>query len=294
MLLPDSLTEGAQRRLDALRARLGTPLPESATEAMREEITWLKKDLERERNLIGTLLEESDVLLKQMAHRPASRSHTPAGAPEFLGERPTPSSRADKLGASTFIEKGWNLISAGQFADAEAALRKALELANDDVEALALLGWAQMYQEKYDDALLTFQGVLVRKPDSSIARINIGYICLKKKIFGEAIEHLSRVIRGNSDRKSSLYANYYLGLLYFEREMFEDAKSFFLAARALGPNLIEASYELGRAMWFNGEREDAKQAWREGFAANKFSLWGKRCAEMLEIVEKGGHPARDR
>jgi tetratricopeptide (TPR) repeat protein len=290
--LPDSLTDGAQRRLDALRARLDTPQPESANEAMREEITWLKRDLERQRDLIGKLLDDSDALLKQMTHRP--RSHTPAGAPEFLGERPTPSSRADKLGASTFIEKGWNLISASQFADAETALRKALSLAADDMEALALLGWAQMYQEKYDDALLTFQGVLVRQPDSSIARINIGYICLKKKIFGEAIEHLSRVIRGNSDRKSSLYANYYLGLLYFEREMFEDAKSFFLAARTLGPNLIEASFELGRAFWFNGEREEAKQAWREGFAANKFSPWGKRCAEMLEVVEKGGHPTLSR
>src|SRR5262245_11725995 len=113
--LPDSLTEGVQRRLDAIRTRLGTPQPESATEAMREEITWLKRDLERERDLIGTLLQESDTLLKQMTQRPAR--HTPAGAPEFLGERPTPSSRSDKLGASTFIEKGWNLISASQFAD---------------------------------------------------------------------------------------------------------------------------------------------------------------------------------
>ena len=288
--MTDSLTDSAQRRLESIRGKVGTPMPESALVALREEVNWLKRDLERQRDLVAQLLAESDGVLQQLVQRP--RSATPAGAPEFLGERPTPSTRSDQLGASTFIQKGWNLISTGQFADAEQALRKALELAADDVEALALLGWAQMYQEKYDDALLTFQGVLIRQPDSSIARINIGYICLKKLIFGEAIEHLSRVIRSTTDRKSSLYANYYLGLLYFEREMFEDAKGFFQTARTLGPNLIEASYELGRTLWFNDEREAAKQAWREGYAANKFSPWGKRCAEMLEKVEKGGHPPR--
>jgi tetratricopeptide (TPR) repeat protein len=265
-------------------------MPEASSDALREEVSWLRKDLERQRDLVTQLIQTSDELLRRMQHK--ARTPTPSGAPEFLGERPTPSSHTDSLGASTFIQKGWNLISAGQFADAEAALRKALSLASDDLEALALLGWAQMYQEKYDDALLTFQGVLLRQPDSSIARMNIGYICLRKKIFGEAIEHLSRVIRSNSDRKSSLYANYYLGLLYLEREMYEDAKAFFLTARTLGPNLIEASFELGRALWFNRERDAARQAWREGHAANKFSPWGKRCAEMLDLVEKGGQPPR--
>jgi tetratricopeptide (TPR) repeat protein len=282
--------EGARRRLDAIRAKLSTPLPETALQAFREEVVWLKRDLERHRDELVQLLGEADAVTQLMTNRP--RSATPAGAPEFLGARPTPSSRSDQLGASTFIQKGWNLISAGEFEGAEGALRKALELAHDDVDALELLGWAQMYQEKYDDALLTFQGVLIRRPDSSLARINIGYICLKKKIFGEAIEHLSRVIRTNADRKSSLYANYYLGLLYLEREMYEDARDFFLTARSLGPNLIEAYYELGRCLWFSEERDAARQAWREGFAANKFSPWGKRCAELLERVEKGGQPPR--
>jgi tetratricopeptide (TPR) repeat protein len=288
--MSDSITESAQRRIESIRAKLGSPMAESATEALREEVIWLKRDLERQRDATAQLIDACEDLVGKMTRLP--RTPTPAGAPEFLGERPTPSEKADHLGASTFIQKGWNLISAGQFAEAENALRKALSLAADDTEALSLLGWSQMYQEKYDDAMLTFQGVLVRQPQSSIARMNIGYICLKKKIFGEAIEHLSRVIRLNTDRKSSLYANFYLGLLYLEREMFDDAKGFLLTARTLGPNLIEASYELGRALWFNGEREAARQAWREGHAANKFSPWGKRCAEMLEKVEKGGHPAK--
>ena len=74
--------------------------------------------------------------------------------------------------------------------------------------------------------------------------------------------------------------------------MYEDAEIFFQKTLALGPNLIEAYYELGRSRWFNGERDAALQAWRDGYAANKFNPWGKRCAEMLKTVEAGGTPPR--
>ena len=128
------------------------------------------------------------------------------------------------------------------------------------------------------------------EPANALARINVGYICLKKRIFGEAIEHLSRAIRLDSDRKATLYAHFYLGLVYLERDMFEDAQTFFQKTLVLGPNLIEAYYELGRAYWFNGQRDEAMQTWRDGFAANKFNPWGKKCAEVLKSVEEGGEP----
>jgi tetratricopeptide (TPR) repeat protein len=149
-----------------------------------------------------------------------------------------------------------------------------------------------MLQDKYDDALLNFQHVLMRQPANALARINVGYICLKKRIFGEAIEHLSKAIRLDNDRKATLYAHFYLGLVYLEREMYEDAQTFFQKTLTLGPNLIEAHYELGRAQWFAGDRPGAMETWRSGYAANKFNPWGKRCAEVLEAVNAGGEPPR--
>jgi tetratricopeptide (TPR) repeat protein len=134
-----------------------------------------------------------------------------------------------------------------------------------------------MLHEDYDDALATFSKVLMKEPANSLARINVGYICLKKRIFGEAIEHLSKAIRLDNDRKATLYAHYYLGLVYLEREMFEDAQTFFQKTLNLGPNLIEAYYELGRASWFMGDKTGRSGAWEEGFKANKFNPWGKRC-----------------
>jgi tetratricopeptide (TPR) repeat protein len=212
----------------------------------------------------------------------------PSVAPAFTAEKPDV--HADHIGASTFMEKGWSKISLGDYAGAEQSLNKALELSPNDPQAESLLGWALMLQDKFDDALLNFQKVLVREPQNALARVNVGYICLKKRIFGEAIEHLSRAIRLANDKKAMLYAHFYLGLVYLERDMFEDAQTFLQKAIALGPSLIEAYYELGRAFWFNGQRDEAIETWKSGFAANKFNPWGKRCAEVLKTVEEGGEP----
>jgi tetratricopeptide (TPR) repeat protein len=207
--------------------------------------------------------------------------------------RAGPSQRVDHLGASTFIEKGWSKLSLGDAAGAETALRRALELAPGDNHAEALLGWAQMLQEQYDSALLTFHTVLMRDPHHALARTNVGYICLRKKIYGEAIEHLSRAIRDDSDRKATLYAHLYLGMVYREREMYDDAELFFQRALERGPNLIQAWYELGRARWFAGRRDAALDAWQRGVSANKFNPWGKRCGETIALTGQGGAPPRD-
>lgn len=203
-----------------------------------------------------------------------------------------PAGRSARLNASTHIERGWNLISRGEHPQAEVELQKALKLVPDDTQATSLLGWALMLQEKYDDALLHFHAVLQRDPAHDIARVNVGYICLKKGIYGEAIEHLTRASQESTDRKAALYAQFYLGLLYSAREMYADAEAFLGRALSMAPNLIEAYFELGRARWFNGNSDGARQAWRDGAATGKFSPWGKRCAAMLAEVDGGGSPSR--
>ena len=268
-------------RLAALGARMDSPNATAERDALRAELLAIGKGIEQDLADLGALKDEAKSLVERFKALQAS------AAPTFTAERPVV---ADHIGASTFIEKGWSRISLGDYAGAEESLGKALRLAPENPQAVSLLGWAQMLQEKYDEALMQFQKVLMQEPGNALARINVGYICLKKQIFGEAIEHLSRAIRLDSDRKATLYAHYYLGLVYLERDMFEDAQTFFQKTIALGPNLIEAYYELGRAFWFNGQKDEAVQTWRDGFAVNKFNPWGKKCAEVLKTVEQGGEP----
>ena len=269
--------------------RLDVGLTDAERPAVKTEIVTLFKSVEQQIAELSTLRDEIKLLVdKWKTQQSASAANL---APQFTGEKPVV--HADHIGASTFIEKGWSRLSLGDHEGAEQALLKAIELSPGDPQSEALLGWAQMLQEKYDEALMNFQKVLVREPSNSLARINVGYICLKKSIFGEAIEHLSKAIRLDNDRKASLYAHFYLGLVYFEREMYEDAQTFFRKTLGLGPNLIEAYYELGRAHWFNDEREQGLETWKQGLAANKFNPWGKKCGEMVRLVEGGGEPTRD-
>lgn len=254
---------------------------------LKASLAELYRTVDTQIAALGALKDDIRVLVERWKTR---RNAAPAMAPQFTGARPVV--HEDHIGASTFLEKGWSRISLGDYEGAEGALQRALELAPNNTEGQSLLGWAQMLQDKLDAALLNFQYVLSREPGNALARINVGYICLKKGIFGEAIEHLSKALRQEDDARARLYANFYLGLVYTEREMYDDAQIFFERAIALGPNLVEAYYELGHALWRAGDHPRAVATWKRGAAVNKFNPWSARCAEMLATAERGSLPAR--
>jgi tetratricopeptide (TPR) repeat protein len=271
-----------EQRLDAIGRGEGD------REAVKREIIALFKRVDGALGELTQLKEEIRTLVDR--YKQVNSAVDAPQAPQFTGARPAV--QVDHLNASTYIEKGWSLISLGDHAGAIQALENALTRSPGATQALSLLGWAQMLSEQYDEALGTFSKVLMKEPANALARINVGYICLKKRIFGEAIEHLSRAIRLDNDRKATLYAHYYLGLVYLEREMYEDAQTFLQKTLALGPNLVEAWFELGRARWFGGDRDGAKQAWTDGIKANKFNPWAKRCKELLDVAASGGEIPR--
>jgi tetratricopeptide (TPR) repeat protein len=292
--MADRLAALYRTRFAALDARLNAPNAGSDRDRLKSDISDLFRALDAELGELGKLKDEVRQLIERWKLLEAPRgqlreaSREPSNAPEFAGERPLV--HADHLGASTFIEKGWNLISSGEYAEAEAALIRALELSPGEPQAESLLGWAMMLNEKYDEALLAFQKVLMREPANALARVNLGYVCLRKGLHGEAVEHLSRAIRLDKDKRANMYANFYLGLVYVERERFDEAQAFFKRALALGPNLLQAQFELGHAYWRVGRQDDALAAWRAGHAANKLNPWGKRCGEAVARVEAGGSP----
>ncbi|MBI1723394.1 MAG: tetratricopeptide repeat protein [Gemmatimonadetes bacterium] len=283
--MADEPIASLRTRYGQIAAALDAATSPADLDASKKDIIAFFKQVDATIGELAVLKDEIKALVDKYKQLAAGTKPT---APEFSGEKPA--IHSDHIGASTFVEKGWSLLSLGDYPGSIQALGKALELSPGDAQAESLLGWAQMLKEDYDDALLTFQKVLMREPANSLARINVGYICLKKRIFGEAIEHLSKAIRMANDKKATLYAHYYLGLVYLEREMYEDADNFFRKTLELGPNLIEAYYQLGRAQWFAGDQEAAKASWEAGFAANRFNPWGKKCREMLQTVQTGGGP----
>jgi len=194
-------------------------------------------------------------------------------------------SRTDIL---TYIDRGWNFIAAGDYIDAEKVLELAMKKAPNNIEVLKLLGWAYMYDERFDDALILYQKVLNIQPGDAMARNNLGYICYKKKIFGEAIEHLSKVIKSAEDTNAVLYANYYLGLIYLERDMYNDAIHFFARALEIGPNLFEAKYHMALSYYEKGNKEKGWGLWKEMVDKNAYNRWSQLAAKRLkgQVVEE--------
>lgn len=198
--------------------------------------------------------------------------------------------REDHLGASTFIEKGWHGIAHGDFAGAETSLRTALKHAPSDGQAGALLGWALARQGRSEEALAVLDELLGRDPMNALARATLGYVCMRKGLLRESHEHLSRAAAQMRDPKAALYGCFYLGLLYAQQRDVIEAERYFRKTLSLAPNFIEAYYELGRTFWYAGEKSQAENVWKAGNGANRFSDWGKRCAEAIRLAKAGIEP----
>lgn len=195
--------------------------------------------------------------------------------------------RVDHLGSSTFIEKGWARLVVGDLEAARESLERALAMAPESNEAETLLGWANMLEGKLELALHSTYRVLGRDPTYALARTNLGYLSLKRGDADEAVRQLTSVLQADTDRRASLYACLYLAMAYQSLGRYEHAEQCYKAAIERGPNLLQSWYELGQLYWAGGRHDEAMTAWRNGASANKFSPWGKRCAEQLTKLESG-------
>ena len=113
---------------------------------------------------------------------------------------------------------------------------------------------------------------------------------MRKGLLREAHEHLSRAATQMRDPKAALYGCFYLGLLYAQQRDVVEAERYFRKTLSLAPNFIEAYYELGRTFFYAGEKIEAENVWKAGNSANRFSDWGKRCAEAIRLAKTGKQP----
>ncbi|MGH7582399.1 MAG: tetratricopeptide repeat protein [Gemmatimonadales bacterium] len=274
--MTDEQLADLEAEFERLAATLRHPVPEAQRAPLKAAIVELFR---RTESSIAQLTEFKERIRELVAGFKA------------LPTKPEPVSvRHDHLGASTYIERGWSALAGGDWEAAQAQLREALQLDATSTTAQALLGWALMYQNRHDEALELCLQVLLREPDHGLACVALGAICLRKGIVGEAIEHLTRAT-GSPDARATLYANFWLGVAYLERDMHGDAAEFLRRATALGPNLAEGWTELGRALWLAGKRDEARSAWTRG-AAIRHSPFARRCSDLLQVVAAGGMPSR--
>lgn len=270
--------------LAALRAeylRLSGTLAQPLAPHQRDEV----------KTAIIALFKEADALLGELTTFKESIRALVDGFKALPAAGASATVRYDHIGASTSLERGWSDLAGARWTTAEAHFREALERDPGSTDAQALLGWALMHQQRHDEALQFCLQVLLREPEHGLARVALGVTCLRKGIAGEAMEHLSRVAGRPGDARAILYANYWLGVAYLEREMDADAVELLRRAVKLGPNLAEGWADLGRALWFRGEHDLARAAWTTG-ATVRHSPFAERNTTLLDVTNAGGVPPR--
>jgi len=250
--------------------RLKTVL--STINKIEEEILGLEK---RTKNLLDEIDGKQKIQSKN--NDKSEKEVETAESSEFIKKI-----QSSRVNITTLIDKGWNLIVSGKYKEAIENLNKAKKMDPENVKVYNLLGWAYIHLEQYDKGALLFQEVLSIEPQNEMAHANLGYINHKKGLYGEAIEKLSSIEKKAKNKQAVLYALFYLGLVYYEREMYEDSVEFLNRAINVGPNLYEAYYYLGKAYQKQGLKNLCQQIWERLIKTNKYNVWAKKAKEELD------------
>ncbi|HEX7318924.1 MAG TPA: tetratricopeptide repeat protein [bacterium] len=271
------MSDDLKKRIEALQQLIKTGGPDQEN-AIREEIKRLFIDVA---SAIKSLTASQEQL-KKIATEFKNRKSASGDVAKFYSF--VKSRTSAELDMATLLDRGWNLICIEDYEEAGKVLQQALGIDPKNIRALGLMGLILMNKEKYDQAMMYFQQVITGDPENAFALNNLGYICYKKGIWGEAIEHLTKAAKQKKDKMASLYANFYLGLVYYERTMYTDAVRFFEQALKLGSNLQEAHYYMGCTEMKRYEFEKAVQHFENCMKIDINSRYGRMAKEEADKI----------
>ncbi len=130
------------------------------------------------------------------------------------------------------LTKGKSLLDQGHYEEAIAYLERAYRIKPDDVKVLNMLGTAYFKAERLDSAEEIYEILARKNPNVPVLHSNLGMIRLKKKDWEGAEMAFQRVVELQPDNKR---AYGYLGLIYEQQGLLEQALTFYERAGAEGP-----------------------------------------------------------
>lgn len=123
-----------------------------------------------------------------------------------------------------------------------------------DIGSIMRKGNGQFRQEKYEDALKTYQEAQVLEPDNPDIRFNLGAALYKLNKYNEAMPEwqLSLV---SKNKKTKAAATYNMGNASFKGGQLEPAINFYKLSLGLNPNDLQAKQNLEFALKVKEEME---------------------------------------
>jgi tetratricopeptide (TPR) repeat protein len=184
----------------------------------------------------------------------------------------------------------------GLFREAEAHLRRALELAAGNPAAEEgvhhRLGEVFRSQGKLDESIGEFLTVLEMNPSSLSAHMELGDLYAKKGRFPAAEEHLRRALALSVDGEKALFAHYRLGEMYRAQEKLEEAIAEFQTVFGMNPQHGLAMIELAKIYREQRKFSDAEKSLEKALGTPLSPTTAKWAhVELATLYQHTGKPA---
>jgi len=150
---------------------------------------------------------------------------------------------------------GWS----GKLAEAEAPLRRAVEVLSENPEVHLNLGIICQRTDRLDQAARELRRALELDPRSAVAHFNLGVVLGE---LGQPAAGIAALRRAIALRPDYAEAHYNLGALLLRQGSREEAISAFERALELKPEALAATFRLGLAHREQGRLEEAAEAFR--------------------------------
>lgn len=154
---------------------------------------------------------------------------------------------------SEWVEKSASAVEKKDYAAAELALKKAMELepaSPENVMLLTNLGTIQRYEKKYDDALVSYGAVLARYPDNAALLMSRANLYCEMGKWSEALLDYNHIISTDKNNYSA-YAG--RALIFMHNKSYLDAYADYSKMEELKPAGIEG--KLGKALILKREQK---------------------------------------
>ncbi len=175
---------------------------------------------------------------------------------EAIEELGTPS-------AETLYYLGSSYNKLGKFQQAIPILERALEIQPDYLEAYMEIGMAYQNNNKFEEALSAFEHVLVADPENGSALFFKGMVLQSLKREDQAIDSFQ--MAGSKDPEFQQLAQFNVGLLHFQNNRLDKAKTQFEACIQTDPNSKTA--ESAREFLNTIASQDQGKPWQAEFRA---------------------------
>lgn len=165
-------------------------------ELARAQIAWRLAEIGRTEEALAAAAAAGDGRFAQATHADLLRSlgrfaEAEAIYDALIGSIETPVRRDWRL----FFARGATQERQGRWAQAEADLQRALELAPDEPEALNYLGYGWVDRgERLDEALAMLRRAVALRPDSGHIIDSLGWAYYRLGRYDEALPHLERAV----------------------------------------------------------------------------------------------------